>query len=124
MQRFERMVTAQGGSLTATRKLGASRPVAAKESGFLSSIDGQLLGQAMIAMGGGRKVAGERIDFAVGIKMHRKIGDALSAGQPILDILCDDETKFQTARTLVESAITISETAPTLVPLWRDFLGN
>ena len=124
MQRFERMVTAQGGSLSATRKIGANRPVAAKETGFLSAIDGQLLGQAMIAMGGGRKVAGERIDFAVGIKMHRKIGDALVAGQPILDILCDDEAKFQTAKSLVDSAITISESPPTLVPLWRDFLAT
>ena len=121
MDRFERMVHCQGGSLATHRPIGRRQPFLAKTTGYLTAIDGQLLGQAIIAMGGGRKVAGQAIDFSVGLQMHHKIGDALSEGDPILDVLCDDEANSQTALKLVEQAITISETHQTSPPLWRDF---
>ena len=121
MERFERMIHAQSGSLSAGRHVGRSRPCVAKYAGYIEAIDGQLLGQAIIAMGGGRKVAGQAIDFSVGLQMHCKIGQAVTADQPVLDIHCDDEPKSQTALTLVEQAITISTEPPTRPQLWRDF---
>ncbi len=121
MDRFERMVHSQGGSLTVPRGLGRSQPYFAKSTGFLQSIDGQLLGQAIIAMGGGRMVAGAAIDFSVGIQMRCKIGASLSTGQPILDILCENDLKSQMALRLVDQAIVISDAPPTTYPLWRDF---
>ncbi len=121
MQRFERMVEAQGGSLTTPRHLGRETPFNATTSGYLSAIDGQLLGQAIIAMGGGRKIAGEKIDFSVGLRMKTKLGEPVSAGQPILDVLCDDDLKTNQALELVQQAIVISPTPVQVVPLWRDF---
>ena len=121
MDRFERMVQSQGGSLATARHLGRNQPFLAKATGYLNAIDGQLLGQAIIAMGGGRMVAGQAIDFSVGLRMHCKIGDALSEGQPILDVLCDDHAKVKTALQLVEQAISISDAEQTCSPLWRDF---
>ena len=123
LDRFERMVHAQGGSLAASRPIGLARPYMAKSAGYVQSINGQLLGQAMIAMGGGRKVAGEAIDFSVGIKMHCKVGDVVSTGKPILDILCDDLSKSQTAMDLIDQAITVSDEPPKRQKLWRDFYG-
>lgn len=121
MDRFERMVHAQSGSLTAARPLGRNQPFVAKTNGFLHSIDGQLLGQAIIAMGGGRMVAGAAIDFSVGIQMHCKIGASIEVGQPILDVLCDDEHRSHSAMQLVDQALTISDVPPNTYPLWRDF---
>jgi pyrimidine-nucleoside phosphorylase len=121
MDRFERMVQSQGGSLATARHLGRSQTFLAKTTGYLNAIDGQLLGQAIIAMGGGRMVAGQAIDFSVGLRMHCKIGDALSEGQPILDVLCDDHAKVQTALQLVEQAISISDAEQSRPALWRDF---
>lgn len=121
MERFERMVHAQGGTLTTARHIGRSQSTISKSTGYLQSIDGQLLGQAIIAMGGGRMVAGAAIDFSVGIRMHCKIGASISAGQPILDILCDDEGNSRTAMQLIDQAISISDEPPMGLPLWRDF---
>ena len=120
MERFERMVQAQGGTLTTARHVGRSQSTVAKSAGYLHSIDGQLLGQAIIAMGGGRMVAGAAIDFSVGIRMHCKIGESISAGQPILDILCDDEGNSRTAMPLIDQAISIADEPPIVPPLWRD----
>ncbi|MEI7458967.1 MAG: thymidine phosphorylase [Pirellula sp.] len=131
MERFERMVQAQSGSLSSSRPLGKSRRFLASHSGLVSSLDGQLLGQAIIAMGGGRKIAGEAIDFSVGIKMHRKIGESVETGQPLLEILCDDESASDQALRLIEQAIVISSaeqtatgkttTEKTATALWRDY---
>ena len=121
MDRFERMVHAQGGSLTTARPIGFSRPYFAKSDGYVQSIDGQLLGQAIIAMGGGRRLTGQAIDFSVGLKMHCKVGEVVSAGKPILDILCDDLSMSQTAMKLIDQAITVSDEPPKRPKLWRDF---
>lgn len=121
MDRFERMVQSQGGSLATARHVGRSQPFLAKATGYLNAIDGQLLGQAIIAMGGGRMVAGQAIDFSVGLRMHCKIGDSITEGQPILDVLCDDHAKVKTALQLVEQAISIADAEQSRPPLWRDF---
>lgn len=120
MERFERMVEYQGGSLASKRPLGIATPVVANRSGYIASIDGQLLGQAIIAMGGGRKLAGEPIDFSVGIKMACKVADPVNVSQPLLFLMCDDPAKQSQARQLVEKAIQIQDQPPATVPLWRD----
>jgi pyrimidine-nucleoside phosphorylase len=123
LERFERMVHSQGGSLSAARHVGRQRPVLAKSSGYLRAIDGQLLGQAIIAMGGGRKIAGEAIDFSVGIRMLTKVGASVECGQPLVDVLCDHQSKYEEAANLVEQAIEIGREAIAPPPLWRDFTG-
>ena len=124
LERFERMVHAQGGTLNSMRRLGKVRAVLAEEEGFVGSMDGQLLGQAIIAMGGGRKIAGEPIDFSVGIKMMCKLGDSVAIGQPLLEILCDDDDKSGQAQRFIKQAISI-EQQPTAIPtLWRDFISQ
>ena len=122
MDRFERMVHAQGGSLNAARQIGQCQDYLAKSDGYLHSIDGQLLGQAIIAMGGGRIVAGQAIDFSVGLQMHCKVGATLFANQPILAVQCNDENKALLAMQLIEEAIVVSNEPPQVPPLWRDFV--
>lgn len=120
LERFERMVAVQGGDLNAKRAIGTETPCLAPRSGYITAIDGQLLGQAIIAMGGGRKKAGEPIDFSVGLRMACKIGDAVQTSQPLLSLLCDDSTKRMEANQLVEQAFQIHDEQPPFVPLWRD----
>ena len=124
MDRFERMVHAQAGSLATTRPIGRSQNYLAKSDGYLHSFDGQLLGQAIIAMGGGRILAGQEIDFSVGLQMHCKVGEKLTANQPILTVQCDDENKSQLAMQLIDQAIVVSNEPAMAPPLWRDFVTS
>lgn len=121
MERFERMVSAQGGSLSAPRPLGRVREINATGEGNVSYIDGQLLGQAVIAMGGGRKVAGQAIDFSVGMAMQCKLGDKVAAGTPLVLLHCDDDANAVTAEKLVREAIQITNQPAKTYPLWREY---
>ena len=119
MERFEQMVAAQGGKLNSVRRLGRARPVLASRSGILQSVDGQLIGQSIIAMGGGRKVAGEPIDFSVGIRVCAQVGTTIRSQDPIFEVYCDSNDRFEQAHRLLQDAITIGAEPAPPVPLWQ-----
>lgn len=121
MERFEKMVKLQGGNLDAPRRLGRITEVLAQSSGWLSQIDGQRLGQAIILMGGGRMQAGQQIDASVGLEIEKKIGDNIHKGDVLLKVMCDDVAKTQAARELVQQAITVGDQPIDRLALWQEF---
>ena len=120
MERFERMVKKQGGRLEVARRLGRSSEFVAEKSGWLGAIDGQKLGQAVIAMGGGRKVAGEKIDPSVGIEMLRRLGDRVERGDVLLRVFCDDDAKKAAAIDFIRGSLQIVQEPVETRPLWRE----
>lgn len=121
MERFESMVAHQGGDLSAPRKIAKSVPWNAPQSGYLASIDGQKLGQAVVVLGGGRAFAGQAIDFSVGLRMLARLGDRVTAGQELLHVYCDREDKVTGAMELIRQAIQIVD-APIGAPvLWTEY---
>ncbi len=97
MERFQRMIACQGGDLSTPIEVAPAHPLVASCDGFLSDVDCQLVGAAVVAMGGGRQKMDDLIDAKVGIKMHCKIGDQLTQGQPVMSIHCqpNDSAKYQ-----------------------------
>ncbi len=88
MDRFERMVAAQGGVLKAPLPLAPACVIESPAEGTIVSIDCRAIGEAIIKMGGGRTKKGEAIDHSVGIRVHGRIGDRMEKGQPILTLHC------------------------------------
>ena len=121
MERFEQMVSMQGGDLGKSRKLGRVTEVRAPRSGWLKRIDGQRLGQAVIVMGGGRMQAGQSIDPSVGLAMERRLGDRVEKGDLLVAILCDQESKAEEARVLVHESISIGDGPVDRIGLWQEF---
>lgn len=88
MERFERMVAAQGGLLPAgSLPTAQSQPLLSNRTGRIAGIDGQQLGLAIIQLGGGRKVANASIDPSVGLIMEKRIGQYIELNEPLLQIL-------------------------------------
>ncbi len=54
--------------------------------GYVSTIDGEALGWLIVEMGGGRRKAGDRIDYSVGLAFFKKVGDRVEKGEPIGEI--------------------------------------
>ena len=80
---FERMVAAQGGDLSRPRPVSTPTEIRSTSSGVVSSIDTEAVGQAIIELGGGRQKPGDSIDHSVGVEMRVRIGDRISAGEPV-----------------------------------------
>lgn len=123
-ERFGEMVALQGGDLEVPLRLGRVRPVVVKKSGRLHGIDGQRIGQAVIAMRGGRKVAGEAIDPSVGLRVLKRLGESVQAGDEFAHVYCDDDSLAEQAVSMVASALSIGEGGFSGRVLHRPFPGH
>lgn len=92
------------------------KPVFASQQGFVSAMDTRALGMAVVGMGGGRRVASDAIDYAVGLGDMIRLGAEVSSETPIAMIHARDEAQWETAAQAVRDAIVIAETAPVSTP--------
>jgi pyrimidine-nucleoside phosphorylase len=115
-ERYCRMVRAQGGDPNAKLVVAPATEVCADRSGFVSAMDTEALGLAIISLGGGRKVMGDPIDHSVGLEMLVRIGDKVDRGTPLVRVFSKTP---DSVRSQIQSAITIADAA-TALPLIVD----
>jgi thymidine phosphorylase len=119
-ERFEAMVSAQGGRLSELPSLAPSFEYCATQGGIVQSMNGQRLGYAVIALGGGRKVVGQAIDFVVGLEMLCRVGDSVASGQPLVRVYCSETSDRAAAEEWIAKAFQIGEEKPKPVPLFQE----
>jgi len=119
---FAKMVALQGGDLEAERKVAPATDVAAPRGGYVASIDAELLGQSIIAMGGGRKQMGDALDYSTGIEMLVRLGDRLEAGQPLARLFAPPNVR-EAGEAKLLAAIQLADEAPALGPLLLERVG-
>lgn len=108
LTKLEEMVKSHGGNLNKKRHVAARHVVESDESGFVSRINAERLGLAVIEMGGGRKQIGDQIDHSTGIEFLVRIGDKIEKGQPVANVFCNSKEKNY-AMELVRASIGVSE---------------
>lgn len=116
LKKFHELVAAHGGDLS--QKLPAARhtkPVTASKSGTVQSIECDQIGYAVIALGGGRRVSSDKVDFGVGFERPKKIGDAVKAGEPLMTMHYNDAGRAAEAERMVQQAYRIGD-APAAAP--------
>lgn len=115
--KFVEWITAQGGDHTQLENpdlLPAAsliETVPAPRGGYIAGIDAAEVGKTGVALGGGREKKGDPIDYAVGILCQAKIGDRLTAGDPLFTIHANDPAKLETARQRLLAAVAWSDSA-------------
>lgn len=90
--KFKEMVANQGGDVSVidhpekllTAKYEIELP--AKQSGVITKLVANELGIAAMMLGAGRKTKEDTIDFAVGLKLRKKVGEAIQEGESVLTI--------------------------------------
>ncbi len=96
--------------------------VVASQTGVISAIDGEALGLAVVAMGGGRRVETDRIDPAVGLTDVAPVGTRVNRGDPIAVIHARSEASAEATARAVQAAMTIGAKGETR-PLIRERIG-
>jgi pyrimidine-nucleoside phosphorylase len=120
--KFVEWITAQGGDRAVLEAPGllpsASlvQDLLSPQAGYVAEIDAQAVGLTSVMLGGGREKKGDPIDHAVGIVHHKKVGDHVEKGTPLLTIHANDEGKLTQARLRLESAFRWSDTPITPAP--------
>lgn len=94
--------------------------VPAPRSGYISAMDGEALGLAVVHMGGGRAVESDRIDPSVGMSEMVALGTKVNRGDPICVIHARNGNEAEQAAHAVLGAVTISDAAPQLPDLLHE----
>ncbi|MDP3959953.1 MAG: thymidine phosphorylase [Pseudorhodobacter sp.] len=116
---FGRMVAAQGGPADFVERwpdrLPAApiqREVPSPGDGFVVSIDGFALGQAVVHLGGGRLREGDRVNPSVGLSDMAGIGEEVSRDVPLAMVHAATEAEAMAAVRAVQAAYGLGEAAP------------
>jgi pyrimidine-nucleoside phosphorylase len=115
LARFRAFVANQGGETAFIDDLSLlpQAPVrvdfAASRDGYLSAVDAETIGRASVEIGAGRLVKGAAIDFAVGLEVHRKIGDSIRAGDTLATIHTRTEEAARQIMPQLETAFQVSD---------------
>ncbi|MFQ0970381.1 MULTISPECIES: pyrimidine-nucleoside phosphorylase [Gilliamella] len=116
IEKFKTLIEAQGGDSSVVdhpEKL-ASAPyqiaLPALKSGYVSKIIADQIGIAAMQLGAGRATKEDIIDPAVGIVLHKKVGDKVTEGEALLTIHANTD-KLDTIKQKLYDNITISDNA-------------
>jgi pyrimidine-nucleoside phosphorylase len=86
-ERYQRWISAQGGDPDAALPRAPTvEPVQADRSGVVQRCHALAVGRVAGQLGAGRASAGDAVDPAVGIVVHRKRGDAVRAGERLATV--------------------------------------
>ncbi|WP_375751152.1 thymidine phosphorylase [Vibrio sp. HN007] len=83
------------------------KPVYADESGIVSAMDTRAIGMAVVGMGGGRRVATDSIDYAVGFDSFIRLGETADSDKPLAVIHARNESQWQEAADALKKAIKV-----------------
>jgi len=123
-EKFRVMVGAQGGDvsyLDCPQKFPKAKfieVVEAERSGYLQRVHACIIGEAAVALGAGRARKGDPVDHAVGLLIHRKVGDHVDQGHPLFTIYANDEAKLTDCRHTVKTAFGWSDQPVPALPLF------
>ena len=86
LQRFERMVHAQGGSLKNLPLPANPMTLTANQPGFIHDINTEQLGLALIELGAGRTQLHDQLDLTAGIQLLVRVGDPVLPETPLAHV--------------------------------------
>jgi thymidine phosphorylase len=118
-------VAAQGGDATRPLPIGGhSETVLVPRNGTMGDIDALAVGLAVWRLGAGRTVPGERVQSGAGLRIHRKPGEPVVAGEPLFTLYTDTPQRLAPALAELEGAFEVGDSAPVARPLILDRLGS
>lgn len=121
MDRFARLVAAQGGDLSKPLPIGGcSETVTAARDGTMGDIDAMAVGLAAWRLGAGRSRPGARVQHGAGIRIHRRPGESVSAGEALFTLYTETPERFGPALAELDGAFNVGDEAPASRPLIID----
>lgn len=101
LRKLAEFVTAQGGDAAAVYdttllpQAAVCEPILSPVEGYVSQIACDEIGICSLMLGGGRETKESVIDLAVGLVLHKKVGDYVKKGEPLAHIYANDTTNLE-----------------------------
>lgn len=83
--------------------------IISNKEGYINKISAKKIGEAAMIIGAGRSKKDDKIDYSVGIKLHKKVLDYVKKGEILAEIYYNDNAKLSESKILVEEAFLIED---------------
>jgi thymidine phosphorylase len=110
--KWEAMIKAQGGDLS--QPLATARhtqQLMAESTGVVTEFDALAVGIAAWRLGAGRSRKEDTVQAAAGVTWNFELGQQVNAGDPIITLHSDDESRFELALAALKDAVKIEPDA-------------
>ncbi|HYM77037.1 MAG TPA: thymidine phosphorylase [Candidatus Dormibacteraeota bacterium] len=130
LEKFRQMVELQGGDPRVIDDAGKlpqaahTMEVLSTKAGYLATMQCEQIGTACVILGGGRERKEDSVDPAVGIVLHRKVGERVGAGESLATVYYNAESRAERARQLVAGSCEIADAKPARRPLVHRVIGK
>jgi pyrimidine-nucleoside phosphorylase len=115
--KFREMIHLQGGNAGVMDnpdllpQAAQKTDVKSSASGFVTAMMCEQFGTAGVLLGGGRARKEDSVDPAVGLIIHKKVGDRVSQGEPLCTVYYNSAERLAAALPLLEQSYTIAAAA-------------
>src|SRR5499427_3944784 len=130
LEKFKQGIRLQGGDervVDEPKRLPQARfraEVLSPAAGYLDITNCEQLGTALAMLGGGREKKEDKIDHAVGLEFHKRIGDRVEKNEKLVTIHYNSDRKLAEAKSLISGSYRVSESEPREKrPLVRRIMG-
>jgi pyrimidine-nucleoside phosphorylase len=129
LARFREVVEAQGGDPRAIDdpdrlpRPKFVRAVRAERSGYLTSLDAELVGLAAVDLGAGRERKEDTVDPAAGLVLMRRRGEEVRAGEVLVELHAASDARLDKGEARLRQALIVGEQPPPRKPLVLERIG-
>ena len=121
---FRRLVITQGGDVSYIdhpEKLtgaGIVHNLRSESTGYIKEIKARMIGEAAVLLGAGRAQKGDPIDYGVGVKVLKKVGDPIEKNEPLYTIFANQPEKLSQVIKYLETSFELSNAPVSPEPLF------
>jgi pyrimidine-nucleoside phosphorylase len=91
-------------------------------TGYICGTNCEQFGIALAILGGGREKKEDAIDHAIGLEFHKRIGDRVEQGEPLVTIHYNADARLAEAQTMIAGSYVIGQEVPQKPALIRRIL--
>jgi pyrimidine-nucleoside phosphorylase/thymidine phosphorylase len=123
LKKFQEIIGLQGGDprvcddVSRLPRAAETVELRAESAGRVTGIACRAVGTAAMLLGAGRETVDSTIDPGVGLVLRKKVGDTVSAGEPLATVHVSDRRRLDEALAMLRRALRIGPEAPPPRPL-------
>ena len=100
--KFLDFVKSQGGDINKLKVSKKTKNIRAYKSGKITKIDALEFGKLSVKLGAGRTKLDDKIDYGVGIKLNKQLGDTVKRGELLATLYINKDMRIKSVKELIE----------------------
>ena len=100
--KFLKFVEYQGGNISKLKVSSKTKNIRAYKTGKITKIDALEIGKLSMSLGAGRENIKDKIDYTVGIKLNKQLGDNVKKGDLLATLYVKDNIRIKNIKEMFE----------------------